>query len=447
MLRGPAHGGEVISLRSNLCTKDIDVHLVEYIKANSLSPIRFCAVLIKVQGLTFIFANVYFYDSLGPTHTKNYNIFVQLELLTTVCKLPIFVHADFNCTPLQLEESGWPNRLKLEMLVPAEPTLQNSEKIIQFALVSPCLFPVCSAIAVDHDVPWFPHYGLIVNFAAKPMLIKATVLCKPKQLPMADFQTNWQNLNEYQKYQKYNCAKRYALNKLNKQKTRTKVGILGKPQKELLLDPKCADQFLLDSIAIGEQFAQTALEAEYLVLLVCDIPSKEWRVYIGRSQYPKNLAKPINTENKFVSFYKDLDLTFWGSFKTKISHCVFLIKQYGLHSPKVYKSILELQSRSEEVGNQAERIEKDSQFDSIFSEFIEMQRPQIDKDTIQQLLDYTINIFIKLLATCVKERTNAYEQHICEQLAKGGGTLFVYISKLDKEYLNVDYKMRSDANF
>ena len=130
-----------------------------------------------------------------------------------------------------------------------------------------------------------------------------------------------------------------------------------------------------------------------------------------------------------------------------IPTCVYLIKQYGLHSPKVYKSILELQSRSEEVGNQAERIEKDSQFDSIFSEFIEMQRPQIDKDTIQQLLDYTINIFIKLLATCVKERTNAYKQHICEQLAKGGGTLFKYISKLDKEYLNVDYKMRSDANF
>ena len=76
-----------------------------------------------------------------------------------------------------------------------------------------------------------------------------------------------------------------------------------------------------------------------------------------------------------------------------------------------------------------------------------MQRPQIDNNTIQQLLEYTTNIFTNLLATCVKERTNAYKQHIREQLAKGGGTLFKYISKLDKEYLNVDYKMRSDADF
>ena len=76
-----------------------------------------------------------------------------------------------------------------------------------------------------------------------------------------------------------------------------------------------------------------------------------------------------------------------------------------------------------------------------------MQRPQIDNNTIQQLLEYTTNIFTNLLATCVKERTNAYKQHIREQLSLGGDTLFKYNSKLNKEYSNVDYKMRSDANF
>ena len=104
-LGGPAHGGEVISVCSNLCTKHIDEHLVEYIKDNANSPIRFTAVLIRVQGLTFVFANFYFYDSLGPTHTKKYKVFIQLELLIPVCKLPIFVHADLNCTPEKLEDS------------------------------------------------------------------------------------------------------------------------------------------------------------------------------------------------------------------------------------------------------------------------------------------------------------------------------------------------------
>ena len=279
------------------------------------------------------------------------------------------------------------------------------------------------------------------------MEINARVLCKPKQLPMVEFQDKWAKLNDFQKYQKYSCAKRYAQNKLGKQKLRTKVGILGKPQKELLLDPKFKDKFLCDSVAIGERFAQTALEAELLVMLVCEVPSKEWRSYIGRSQYPKIVTKPINTKNNIISFYKDIDLTFWGTFKTNFTHCIQLITKFGLHSPKTYKSILELQSRSEEIDNHQERIEKDSEFSSIFSNFINMQREEIDINTINNLLEYTTNIFLKLLATCVSDKSNSFKQHVREQLSKGGGTLFKYISKLDKEYLNVDYKMRSDANF
>ena len=159
----------------------------------------------------------------------------------------------------------------------------------------------------------------------------------------------------------YSWAKRYAQNELSKQKQRTNVGILGNPTKELLLDPKFSDQFLVDSIEIGEHFAQTALEAEYLVLLVCSIPSKEWRAYIGRSQYPKFASKPINTEHQVVSFYKDLDLTFWGSFETNMTYCIQLIKYKGSHSPTTYRSILELQSRSEQIENYVDRVDKDNQ--------------------------------------------------------------------------------------
>ena len=102
------------SLRSNLCTQDIDVHLVEHM-LNTLRLSRFRLfgvwVMTKVQRLKIIFANFAFYDSLGPTHSKHYNTFVQRELLSTAYKLATFVHADFNCTPQQLAESGWPKRL------------------------------------------------------------------------------------------------------------------------------------------------------------------------------------------------------------------------------------------------------------------------------------------------------------------------------------------------
>ena len=76
-----------------------------------------------------------------------------------------------------------------------------------------------------------------------------------------------------------------------------------------------------------------------------------------------------------------------------------------------------------------------------------MRRPEIDNDTIQQLLDYTTNIVINLLAKCVAERTHAFKQHIRDQLFIGSGTSFRCIGKLNKGYLNADYKMRWDANF
>ena len=76
-----------------------------------------------------------------------------------------------------------------------------------------------------------------------------------------------------------------------------------------------------------------------------------------------------------------------------------------------------------------------------------MQRFDIDINTMQNLIDHTTNIFMNLLSTSVSERTNAFKQHIREQLSIGGGTLFRYMSKLDKEYVDVDYRMRSDANF
>ena len=82
----------------------------------------------------------------------------------------------------------------------------------------------------------------------------------------------------------------------------------------------------------------------------------------GEISIPQICIKPMNAENEVVSFYKDSNLTLLGSFKTNMAHCISLIKYYGLHSPKTYTSIAELQSRSEEIEGHVERVKKDSQF-------------------------------------------------------------------------------------
>ena len=101
--------------------------------------------------------------------------------------------------------------------------------------------------------------------------------------------------------------------KLQKQKKRTGIAILGKPSKQLIEDPKYQGDFLAASTRVGEQLALSALSSELLILLTLSIPRKQWHKYIGRSQYPKFKEQSIASNNKPI--YTDEDVLYWGSVK------------------------------------------------------------------------------------------------------------------------------------
>ena len=312
---GMAHGGELISPMHHLNISPIDNSVLLYINAQTGSPLRICATYIRLEKLTFLFANAYFWDKIGPKHPDNDIIFMQLFLLQSIIGLRMFVYADFNCTPEELIETDWHRKLNLQFLVPQGPTTKRSDRKIDFALLHPDLFPIFSAFGFDHEVPWGPHYGLLIEVDDAPLLVKGLVLCCPRDLPMADFNKGWKQLTQYQQYKKYTAANKFASNKLNKQKSKTGIAILGKPSKSLLQDDKYGGNFMLDSIAVGEDLALVALTSEILVMLVCKIESKEWHHYIGRSQYPKFKRRPANRANKADDYYSCHDLLFWGKLK------------------------------------------------------------------------------------------------------------------------------------
>ena len=60
--------------------------------------------------------------------------------------------------------------------------------------------------------------------------------------------------------------------------------------------------FLHYSISAGEKLAQASLSAEHLVLRLAKVEQR--RKYLGRSQYPKFVSRPVvgarTTENKYV---------------------------------------------------------------------------------------------------------------------------------------------------
>ena len=107
---------------------------------------------------------------------------------------------------------------------------------------------------------------------------------------MEAFQTNWDWYNDFEKLEAFRYVQNIALHVLTKRKHITGIGILRNPIDSLMQDPKF-QAMQKDSISMGESLAFSALTAEYLVLYVAEIDRKEWRRYVGRSQFPRFLRK------------------------------------------------------------------------------------------------------------------------------------------------------------
>ena len=122
-------------------------------------------------------------------------------------------------------------------------------------------------------------------------------------------------MNDFNKLGLWKKAQKAATFKLNKQKLKTGVAILGTPSAALKNDKKFQGSFLTDSIKVGENLAMQALSSEMLILITLDTPRQEWHRYIGRSQYPRFKTKSVAASNN-KPLYCDEDLLYWGSVKT-----------------------------------------------------------------------------------------------------------------------------------
>ena len=150
---GMAHGGELIAYIHLLNISPIGIAVLQYIQPKTGSPLRICVVYIRLKRFTFVFANAYFRDKIGPKHPENQNIFMQLYLLQSIIGMRMFIHADFNCTPEELVETEWHNELEMQVLVPQGPTTQGSDRKITFVLLHADSFPMFSAFTFEHNMP------------------------------------------------------------------------------------------------------------------------------------------------------------------------------------------------------------------------------------------------------------------------------------------------------
>ena len=225
-------------------------------------------------------------------------------------------------------------------------------RVIDFSmlLVSRSM-PIVISAHIDRNVTWGPHWALEAIIPLRRLTIKGPVLCLPKALPIADFKGKWEQLPEQQQIEQYTLAHKSATDKLNKQKLKTGVAILGRPCSELVNDPKFQGRALDSAIEVGESMANTALTAELLILSVAEVPEDTWFSYLGRSQYPKLKVKSLCRSNHdYKTSCPDLD--FWSSLRGTLAR----IKQDSTVDDSKWRLAEELHGNLSEIDNHLDKL-------------------------------------------------------------------------------------------
>ena len=183
---------------------------------------------------------------------------LQIQLLMHITGLPIFCVGDFNLTPREFLESGWTDKLKVELIEPTNTctttTLSNS-RVIDFGFASLNLKHMILASEAIWTVPYGPHCGLLQTLAGRPREIKGLVLCIPRPLPIDDFKHEWDSLVSDDKHEVLSSSRVQAQTMLSKQKLSTGVAVLGRPSVVLSSDVKFQGELLDQQIINGESLA------------------------------------------------------------------------------------------------------------------------------------------------------------------------------------------------
>ena len=140
------------------------------------------AVLVRVR-LTTLAVFVCYFTS-GYPGDVNTTKFRQILETKSILGLPSILIGDFNATPQEIADLGWPRLWRGHVLLPpVEFTCTiGSCRMIDFAICSESLRGNASLLP-DPNSPWAPHTGLILQVARAPHALSALQVAIPKPPP------------------------------------------------------------------------------------------------------------------------------------------------------------------------------------------------------------------------------------------------------------------------
>ena len=129
------HGGEFVACRKQIYSDKIPREVFDAIVRHTNAPLRFAARTVRFKHLTIIVASIYLWCGEGLSE-RNINLIQQLEILVSTLGLPLICYGDFNIESKTLAESGFLDKLHVQVLAPDSSTIASSDSIIEYVLTS-----------------------------------------------------------------------------------------------------------------------------------------------------------------------------------------------------------------------------------------------------------------------------------------------------------------------
>jgi hypothetical protein len=429
------HGGEAFAICKDFESNCVDIDMLNHLADLFAAPMPFACRILNFKDISILFVVLYLKDSVGLDE-QNHNTLTQLYMLVVLLGIPFICVGDFNIKYEDFIQTEWLSKFKAAPLHPAMKTSTSlcTDRVIDFGMISFCIFDIADSILPFTGVPWSPHYGFFVGINKKPRKLTSRVLCVPKALPLETFKLNWDELDDTAQVSMWNTARNQAKRKLRKHKRFQGVGILGTPDPILLSDPKYTGEIKAEAIKAGEMTASASLASEYLVLNVANIPSKEQYSYTGRGQFAKFKDKPYIRKIRIPDITSS-HLFFWANVKGVVReiHNSSRRSETILMPDSIVSSFVRLLECTD--------AHTDSLSDCMLADVKAIKGiiPYASTSIWQRFLEICTSVYKHFLNARVNDIRNQWMQHVRLQLSRGGGLLFKYISQYDKQFLNVSW--------
>ena len=398
----------------------------------NVDTLRWVAVTSRFRKLTVLMVEVYLYTGVGFDH-RNMLVLQQLATLFIFYNIPFILAGDWNNTWVQLQATGWPNQVDLEVLDAPEVefTCNRGFRKIDFVVTSPELKPLLEPAEPDFSVPWNPHsVGIAFALRATTSKVMRTVLKVPKELPMEAFKL-WREQNPEQEWlplweRAREKARKYILDNSATYYNNKKVLIVGDLPREWVDGAVKATE---DRISLGEKFQHYSTSVEFLVLETLKVPEKDWPKYIGRGAFPKFIEVPAVSSTRLHERYADPNVGFWACLAAKLRELAALL-QSPLPGNQTYALMTFCQQQLDKVESHVPGAMSEAYDFQVFRyPLMGMNRGTVSD--LAQCADYVQD---KLFKTKKAEGRRKFKEFIMEDLLKGGGRLHKYANKLRYQY-------------